>query len=147
MKKGVITLGIIVIISLGIYFAVNQREDRPVPVTETSSTTTFETTMSSPSESTKINDLPSFAELEQRYGTAIIDRGEYMIITAFYKENPRVQLENEQEEVLELGISDIEETEEKITFTINNLETINSRKIIGEKIKLAQEGNQYYEYK
>lgn len=88
-------------------------------------------------EKQSAHQLASLTELEKKYGDQLINKGEYTIVTAFYKENPRVQLVNGEQDKLELSISNIKE-EETITFSIDNLKTVHTRKQIGEVLKLAQ---------
>lgn len=142
MKK-IIVAGLVIVIGVVGFLLVNQKEETDKN-TVGSSSALLETSETSVEENKE--QLPSLAELKKRYGKQLVDLGEYRIITAFYQEDPRVQLKNEQGDVLELTISSIQEEDETFTFSIDLLETVNERKLLGERMKLAQNGNKYYEY-
>lgn len=142
MKK-IIVAGLVIVIGVVGFLLVNQKEETDKN-TVGSSSALLETSETSVEENKE--QLPSLAELKKRYGKQLVDLGECRIITAFYLEDPRVQLKNEQGDVLELTISSIQEEDETFTFSIDLLETVNERKLLGERMKLAQNENKYYEY-
>lgn len=140
MKRGIIVVGIIAVLGLGGFLLVNQKEKMEETAFSSSAPKREE-------ENNAYSEvLPSLDELKGKYGMQVVDMGEYRIITAFYKENPRVQMENEQGELMELAISSIKEEEDEVTFTIDYLETVKQRKKLGDRMKLIQSGKKYYEY-
>lgn len=143
IKKGLIVLGVICVIGLVGYLALGQKSETTNRGDIASSKTVSEVENSSEREEKK---LPSFEELSKKYGSEVTDLGEYRIITAFYKENPHVQLEDEQGEEMELTISSIQEKDEVFTFIINDLESVEERKTLGDRIKLAKKEGKYLEY-
>lgn len=141
IKKVTIALALILICFVTVYL-IKQKE---VPKSQSQEQTV---TSSIKEDKQSASQLPSFAQLEKHYGDQVTNKGEYTIVTAFYKENPHVQLINKEQEELELSISNIKE-EETITFSIDNLETIHTRKQIGETLNVAQlkTSKKYIEYK
>lgn len=89
--------------------------------------------------------LPTLDALKAKHET-VIDAGMHTIVTAFYKEDPRVELENEHGEIVELPITSIQEEEQQIRFVITRIETPDSLKEIGDTLNLAYDGETYFEY-
>lgn len=141
IKKVMITV-LVVLVCFAAFYFIKQKEEPKIQSEEKT------VTSSAKEDKQSTAQLPSLAELEKKYGDQLIEKGEYTIVTAFYKENPHVQLSNKEQEELELTISNIKE-EEIVTFSIDNLETIYTNKQIGEQLKLIQlkTNQKYIEYK
>lgn len=136
-------MGLIALVCFTAFYLIKQKEEPKIQSEEKAVTSNVKE-----GEQSAIQ-LPSLAELEKKYGDQITEKGEYTIVTAFYKENPHVQLTNKEQEELELTISNIKEEEGIVTFSIDNLETIHTRKQIGETLNLVKlkTSKKYIEYK
>ncbi|WP_271495980.1 hypothetical protein [Enterococcus sp. 5H] len=136
-------MALIVFVCFTAFYLIKQKEEPKIQSEEKAVTSNVKEGEQSATQ------LPSLAELEKKYGDQITEKGEYTIVTAFYKENPHAQLTNKEQEELELTISNIKEEEGIVTFSIDNLETIHTRKQIGETLNLVQlkTSKKYIEYK
>lgn len=101
-----------------------------------------ETTQTKKSET----EVPTLEQLKSKHSD-LEDIGEVLIVTAYFSDNPYVNVETiGTSDQVKFEIDNIEQKNDKVTFQIKGIEGLSKKLAIEEKFNLAKSNNKYYLY-